>query len=353
MQVSVELQGLMAEMKERVRLLVINELNRTFDTTPLNGTVATTNIVKRLNSINILVGTLPAPSSSPETSPQYVKPDFGHIQQISFSNAANNPSVVLLVTKLGLPCGNDISVSGLKRISGQWRTLFVREVNDYSLISDAIGDLTLQVSRPGQDGGFLAVSAASGACAQPPMALRLSALRVQLDEAFGSELFSSNDTNLIQDAVLSPATISAEPDSFEVSFNVGKFLERGQPTRSKTLRFAVFNQKLVPTAPSIPNEVRMTDFVDEWFALPANKANLWVDGVAKSIIDCRRTIIGNRVGSQTQPQILGVAPSCQPETQVISIGFSGLSDKFYVSVGRKNGVGTIVGLNTRPPVCAP
>jgi hypothetical protein len=355
MEVSPEVQSLIAELKQRMRSLFINELNRSFTATALDPAIVNVNIVNRLKSVNVVVGPIPAPDpNNSSTDPPYVRPAFGHIEETLLSRSPNNPGVVLLTIKLGLPCGGDISITGLSKGTSDWRSRFVREGNNYASLADAFGEITVDVSRPNQDGSFLAVSAASGTCpSESPITLSLSAIKVGVQPSGVSELFKVNDPQRVQNAVSSGASVLAEPDSFEISFNVTKFLERGHPTRRRTIRFLVVDETLTPTAPLIPDEVRVADFVDEWFALPLNKARPWVGGVAKSIIDCRHDVISGRVGTAATPQILGSTPSCLAGSQIITIGFVGLSETFYVSVGKKNGAGSILGINTVRPTCSP
>jgi len=348
MDVSPEVQTLLTQIKERMRTLVLSELNKS-STTPLDLTSARANIVSRLRSAGVLIGPVPVPAASPSPS-DYVKPAFGHIEDISLSIPADNSALVLSSINFGLPCGTDSSLSGFSKANDQWNTRFVREANNYPLVTGAIGELTFDVSGPNQTNGFLVVSTAVGACLPPtPISFTLSAIKAVSQAGQFSELFKSTDPQRVQTALSKPASISAEADSFEISFQVAKFLERGQPSRRRTIRFVVKDDSLVQTAPRLVDNDRLVDFVDEWSSLPKDQASPWVSGIASNIIGCRHDVIRERAA----PQFLGLTPSCRPGRQVVTVGFAGSSDRFFISVGLKDGAGTIVGVNTRAPDCSP
>jgi len=353
MDVSPQVQTLLTQIKQRIRALVLSELNRSSTAAPLDTASARVNIVSRLRSAGVRIGPVPIPTGSPSPS-DYVKPAFGHIEEISLSVPANNPGLVLSLIKFELPCGSDFSLSGFSKANDQWNTSFVREENDYSSVTGAIGELTFQVSVPNQTNDFLVVSAAVGACTQPtPISFTLSAIKVMSQSGLSSELFKTTDPQRVQTALSTRASISTEPDSFEIGFQVAKFLERGQPSRRRTIRFVARDGSLVQTAPRIVDNDRLVEFVDEWMALPLNQASPWVSGIAGSIIACRHDVIRRRAETAATPQFLGLTPSCSPGRQIMAVGFAGLSDTFYISIGLKDGVGTILGVNTTRPNCNP
>ena len=213
MDVSPEVQTLLTQIKERMRTLVLSELSKSSTSGPLDTTSVRVNIVNRLRGAGVLIGPVPVPTSSPSPS-DYVKPAFGHIEEISLSIPTSNPALVLSSIKFGLPCGTDLSLSGFSKANDQWNTSFVREENRYSTVSGAIGELTFDLSRPNQTNDFLVVSAAVGACMQPAarISFTLSAIKVGSQSGQFSELFKTTDPQRVQTALSSRALISTEPE---------------------------------------------------------------------------------------------------------------------------------------------
>jgi len=354
MNVDSDVQTLLREMKQRMRALVLSELDKTSAATPPDTSATTANIANRLRSAGVLIGMVAVPAGSPSPG-DYVKPAFGHIENISLSNTPANPGLVLSLVKFALPCGSDVSLSGFSKDNDRWITRFAREENNYSSVTGAIEELTYGVSSSNQTNSFLVVSTAAGACVQapPPVRLTLSALKVGPRPDRSSELFKETDQRRTQMALSSGASIVVEPDSFEVGFQVPKFLERGLPNRRKTIRFVINDDALVQTPPRVNGNDRLIEFVDEWAALPGDEARSLATGTAEAIIHCRHEALRQRAATSATPQFRGLIASCRPGRQTVVVGFIGLSETFYVSIGTKDGVGAIVGVNTTRPDCNP
>ncbi len=353
--VPAEVQPLLTRLKSEIRALVLNELSKAPRDTALDLKAIRQSVITHLSNVNVIVGQVPAVQNggaaggAPGTAPPaYLRPDFGHIEELSLTVAARNPAVVRLLVRLGIPCGSDTSLTGLIKTNDSWTASFILERNNYPTIIQALGNLVYDISPPDENGVFTVVSTnAALSCQEQSSILELSAISVDPGRGKVLELFDANNPERLQKNVVTPKTdILAGFNDFEIKLRVGKFLNRAQPDRLRTLRFEVIDATLLQTAPSMKT-TNITDFIDDWASLPWPIAQKWVKGVAVSLIECRHSIINVAGLSASPPSVIGLPQRCGEKSFLaVEIPSKGI---FFITVNDVNGLASILNVNTTNP----
>ncbi|HEX8920176.1 MAG TPA: hypothetical protein VF766_01780 [Pyrinomonadaceae bacterium] len=267
---------------------------------------------------------------------------YGDIQRITLKAFASHPELLQANIKLGIPCGDDTSLSVIRKSGRPWKPILIVEANDFSEVGGAqnsFGYATSAVTAAGEF--FIVATDLTPACSKMERSVRYKVLRPG-PEAHTPE-FIANDKAM-------PACVSGSPlaykllsdtDGVTLSFTDGLGDQEIQPR----VKYAFVGDKVMEV---LTIEQSLLGFLDVWrqFKNP-NDVKRWIESPATDIVSCRQTKLPTEsIALNCQSCVT----TCSPNRQCRWIVFV-KSGEWFLAVNRRSDGFFVQHINLRPATC--
>jgi hypothetical protein len=197
---------------------------------------------------------------------------------------ADHPSLLAVVARFGIMCGEDSLFFLFEGSGGRFRPVIIRRSPPFREINGAWEDLRYALSPPDRrHGWYVAIAHTPPWCQSVWRNLRYDLARPGASphrpSVFFSEVVSHNiDSNI-------PYTIRAEPDRLQIEHDGGTV----DPLLNRRRRVETYAIEQNGVRRIQPVALNVRDFVDEWVASPWREARSW-SSAARGLAEAHREI---------------------------------------------------------------
>ena len=196
---------------------------------------------------------------------------YGSIEALRVEKSTEHPDLLVAITTLTVPCGDDSSVYVFQNSSPGWKLVLAQESNHYPTVGGAQGAIQYSLSSRDASGKWFLVTADVGPwCSSAWHGLRYKVLRPGATP-FDPKVLLSKYVG-IYEGCDEWYKLTAWRDGFQISHLNYQSLDPAKLVRVHLERYAVSADRVtrVPPLALLPQ-----DFLDEWVRLPWEEAVQW------------------------------------------------------------------------------
>jgi hypothetical protein len=281
---------------------------------------------------------------------------YGYIHGLWIEKPAKHPNLLVVLTTLTVPCGEDSSIYVFQRSASRWNLVLAQESNDYPTVAGAQGNLEYAFSPSDESGNWFLVTAdVNPWCTSAWQGLHYKVLRPGATPYEPRVILSKHVG--VYEGCDEWYKLAASRNEFQVSHYDSQSLDPAILVRIHLERYAVAGDRVtrIPPLALVPQ-----DFLDEWVNLSWEEAARWTEPTKMEEI---RTWHKRLHWSQTRPYYseFGFVQPCRhgnPSRWQIGLEIDPehrpgeLPEEVFFTVVRKGGIFLLKDISTkRPPGC--